>query len=79
MSKRHSGRLQHFNNTEASADKVWIVAKELWKETSNADIWAVDEAKAYLPEKSPCIITVFLILFNRRSIESDKLLCFGLF
>ena len=38
MSKRHSGRLQVFNNTEAMAERVWDVAKTVWNETSSSDV-----------------------------------------
>ena len=38
LSKRHSGRLQLFNNTEAATDEVWRVAKLVWDEASSADV-----------------------------------------
>ena len=38
LSKRHSGRLQLYNNTEAATDEVWRVAKLVWEETSSADV-----------------------------------------
>lgn len=38
LSKRHSGRLQLYNNTEAATDEVWRVAKLVWDDTSSAEV-----------------------------------------
>ena len=38
MSKRHSERLQMYNNTEALKERVWCTAMLVWNKTSSADI-----------------------------------------
>lgn len=38
MSKRHSERLQMFNNTVATKDKIWSTAVDVWDATTSADV-----------------------------------------
>ena len=38
MSKRHSERLQLYNNTEALKERVWCTAMLVWNKTSSSDI-----------------------------------------
>ena len=38
MSKRHSEKLQIWNSTEASLDKIWNTVKEVWDSTSSASV-----------------------------------------
>ena len=38
MSKRHSEKLQIWNNTEASVEKIWSGVKEVWESISSAAV-----------------------------------------
>lgn len=38
MSKRHSEKLQIWNSTEASVDRIWETVKEVWASTSSASV-----------------------------------------
>lgn len=38
MSKHHSRLVQIYNNTEASSDRIWSVAENVWKTCSSATI-----------------------------------------
>ena len=38
MSKRHSEKLQIYNNTEASLEKIWETVEEVWATTSSAAV-----------------------------------------
>ena len=38
MSKRHSERLQLYNNTEALKERVWCTVMLVWNKTSSAEI-----------------------------------------
>ena len=38
MSKRHSEKLQVYNNIEANLDKIWRTVEEVWEPTSSAPV-----------------------------------------
>ena len=38
MSKRHSEKLQVYNNTEASLEQIWRTVEEVWETTSSASV-----------------------------------------
>ena len=38
MSKRHSEKLQVYNNTEESKKQIWITVVDVWASTSSADV-----------------------------------------
>jgi hypothetical protein len=38
MSKHHSRLVQIYNNTEASGNRIWEVAENVWKSSSSATI-----------------------------------------
>ena len=38
MSKRHSEIIQMYNNTEATKERTWAVAKQVWARTTSAEV-----------------------------------------
>ena len=38
MSKRHSEKLQIYNNTEGNKKQIWDTVRDVWASTSSADV-----------------------------------------
>ena len=38
MSRRHSEKLQVYNNTEASLDAIWKTVQDVWSNITSADV-----------------------------------------
>ncbi len=38
MSKRHSETIQMYNNTDATKERTWSVAKQVWVKTTSAEV-----------------------------------------